>query len=359
MTVNANQGDVMTVLGPVPSDNLGITLMHEHLFNDIRLLFKPGPDASVQDLDRWQQKLTLENLHVAREAGPIADNYVLDNELVAIEDLMEFGVSGGGTLVELTPIGVGRDPLAIRRVSEAAGVNVVMGTGWYREMYHPDNMAGRAIDDLATEMEKDITVGVGSTGVRAGIIGEIGVHVDDPDSAVPDAEIKCIRAAARAACVTGAAVSVHMVGGKNARLDVINALLDEGADLSRVVLSHSDLIAHDDQLLLELLEYGVYVEFDLLGRVEAVPIPSRSASVLDAILKLTADGWIERILLSQDFCMKWHLKRWGGVGRSWLLDRFLPYLRSNYISEQQVETIMVDNPKRLLTLDMSNTSSNE
>jgi phosphotriesterase-related protein len=356
MTVTMNEGEVMTVLGPVSSDDLGITLVHEHLFNDIRRLFKPKPDTSEIDLERWQQKLTLENLHVAREAGPIADNYVLDDESVAIEDLIQFGVSGGGTLVELTPIGVGRDPLAMRRVSKAAGVNVVMGTGWYREMYHPDNMSCRTIDDLVTEMEKDITIGVGNTGVRAGVIGEIGVHVDDPSEAAPAAEIKCIRAAARAARSTGVAVSVHMVGGRKARMDVISALLEEGADMSRIVLCHSDLIAHDDQLLLELLEYGVYVEFDLLGRVEAVPIPSRSASVPDAILKLTAEGWTERILLSQDFCMKWHLKRWGGVGRSWILDRFLPYLSSICISEEQVKTIMVENPKRLLTLDRSNTS---
>ena len=343
-------GSAMTVLGPVRPEELGITLMHEHLFCDIRRLFEPGADASGEEMAWWRQKLTLENLHVAREAGPIADNYVLDDETVAIEELAELKASGGGTLVDLTPIGTGRDPLAVRRVSEATGVNVVMGTGWYREMYHPDNLSQRTIDDLADEMVSEITIGVGDTGIRAGIIGEIGVHVNDPDAGAPAAEIRCIRAAARVSRRTGAAVSVHMLGGRPARLDVLDALSEQGADLGRVVLCHSDLIGDDEDLLLEMLERGVYVEFDLLGRVEAVPIPSRSAAVPDVVLKLTTAGWTERLLLSQDFCMKWHLKRWGGAGRSWLLTRFLPYLRSIGVTDEQVNTIMVENPKRLLTL---------
>ena len=343
-------GQAMTVLGAIAPEDLGITLMHEHVYSDIRRLFEPKGDATREDIAWWSQKLTLENLHVAREAGPIADNYVLDDEVVAIEELKELKVRGGGTLVDLTPIGVGRDPLALRRVAEATGLNIVMGTGWYREMYHPSDFSQRSIEELADEMIRDLTVGVADTKVRAGIIGEIGIHVNDPDGGVPTGEIKCLRAAATAARSSGAAVSIHMFGGRRARLQVVDILKEEGIDLSRVVLCHSDLIADDTDLLIEQLEQGVYVEFDLLGRVEAVPVPSRSAAVPDAILKLSAIGWTEKLLLSQDFCMKWHLKHWGGVGRSWLLTRFLPYLSSIGVTGEQLETIMVKNPRTLLTL---------
>ena len=339
----------MTVTGPVMPNDLGVTLMHEHLFNDIRRLFVPAPAASEADLAMWKENLGLEALHVAREAGPIADNYVLDDESVAIEEMQELYASGGTTLVDPTPIGLGRDPLALRRVSEATGVNVVMGTGWYRKMFHPDGFASRSVDDIAAEIVREITDGVGDTGVRAGIIGEIGVHDQTEGASIDPAEARSLRAAARASRLTGAAISVHMVGGRDLRTQALDVAQDEGVALDRLVLCHSDLIAHDGPLLRELLERGVYVEFDLLSRVEAVPIPSRSAAVPDAIVTMLADGRAERLLLSQDFCMKWHLKRWGGAGYSWLLTRFLPYLRTLGVTDDQVQTIMVENPKRLLT----------
>lgn len=343
-------GQAMTVLGAINPEDLGITLMHEHVYCDMRRLFEPKGNATPEDITWWTEKLTLENLHVVREAGPIADNYVLDDEVVAIEELEELKIRGGGTLVDLTPIGVGRDPLALRRVADATGLNIVMGTGWYREMFHPSDFSQRSINELADEMIHDLAVGVADTKVRAGIIGEIGIHVNDPDGGVPAAEIKCLRAAAKAARFSGAAVSIHMFGGRRARLQVIDILKEEGVGLDRVVLCHSDLIADDTDLLIEQLEQGVYVEFDLLGRVEAVPIPSRSAAVPDAILNLCATGWTEKLLLSQDFCMKWHLKHWGGSGRSWLLTRFIPYLSSIGVTGDQLETIMVKNPRALLTL---------
>jgi len=341
----------MTVRGPVAPDELGVTLMHEHLFNDIRGLFAPGPDSTARDCALWEQPLSLENLHVAREAGPVADNYVLDDEPVAADELQDFKAAGGGTLVDLTPIGMGRDPAAVRRVSEATGVHVVQGTAWYRRRFHPDDFAERSLDNLAAELVRELTVGIGNTGVRAGIIGEIGVHNNDPEAPLDPEEERALRAAARASRQTGAAISVHMLGGRALRFEALEALAEEGADMGRVVLDHSDLIADDWPLLADLLERGVYVEFDLLGRTEAVPIPSRSHAVPDVILRMLAEGHGERLLLSQDFCMKWHLKRWGGNGYGWILRRFLPYLRTLGVTDEQVRTVMVENPARVLGME--------
>ena len=338
----------MTVRGPVDADELGTTLMHEHLFSDIRGLFAPGPDAPPSYRKLWEQPLSLENLHVAREAGPVADNYVLDDEPVAVAEMRELKAAGGGTVVDLTPIGMGRDPAAVRRVSEATGVHVVHGTAWYRRRFHPEGFAERSLDDLAAELVRELTVGIGDTGVRAGIIGEIGVHNNDPEAPLDQEEARALRAAARASRETGAAISVHMLGGCGLRFEALDALAEEGADMGRVVLDHCDLIADDWPLLRDQLERGVYVEFDLLGRTEAVPIPSRSHAVPDAILRMLAEGHGERLLLSQDFCMKWHLKRWGGNGYAWLQRRFLPYLQTLGVTDQQMHTVMVENPRRVL-----------
>ena len=343
------EGHALTVRGPVAPDDLGLTFMHEHLFNDIRDVFAPGPDAPETELAHWQEKLSLENLQLAREAKPIADNYLLDDEDVSVKEMRQYTAAGGGTLVDLSPIGLGRLPLALRRVSEATGVHIVMGSAWYRRKSHPKGMARRTVDDLAAELVREITVGVDDTGVRAGIIGEVGVHNDAVDAPLDPEEARSLRAAARASKQTGAAINVHMVGGREMRSQALDVLEDERTDLGRVVFSHSDLIAHDAELLRQLLERGVYVEFDLLGRTEAVPIPSRSDAVPDAILRMLAERYVQRLLLSQDFCMKWHLKRWGGAGYSWLPTRFLPYLKTLGVTEAQLNTIMFDNPKRLLT----------
>ena len=349
-------GKVLTVRGPIEPGDLGTTIMHEHLF--IALLKQVAPDENTptSELALWDQKLTLKNLHLARERKPILDNWVLSDEQLAIDEAMEYRKMGGDTMVEVTSTGIHRDPVGLLRVSNATGLNIVMGAGWYQKLYHPENMDERTVEDMAEEIIRDITVGVGDTGIRSGIIGEVGIQ----GGPIEPNEVKSIRASVRASLATGAAISFHLGGQGREKLQTMAIMDEEGVDRSRVIFGHSDSSAADLPLLLELLEHGVYVQFDNMGRV-GVPLDLAprdegigftlplTALVAEAIPKLIEAGYADRILLSQDVCTKVQLTAYGGSGYSYILDTILPHLRPRGVSEEQIHMMMVDNPRRALT----------
>ena len=360
MTANVPNmaGKVMTVQGPIDPDRLGPTLMHEHLFIVFHKGVEPDHYTPATDWCLWEQKLTIDKLDLARSRKPIKDNWLLTDERTAIDEAMEFRYRGGGTIVDVTSIGIRRDPLAISRVSQATGLNVVMGAGWYQKLYHPANMDQRTVEDMTDEIVRDITVGVGDTGIRSGIIGEVGIE----GAPITENEVKSIRASGRASRATGAPISFHRGGVGREKLAVIGMLGEEGTDMSRVIFGHSDPIATDMELMLELLGHGVYIQFDLLGRL-GVPLryapdgddfvtfftSAGTAAVADAIPKLIEAGYADRILLSQDVCAKVQLKRYGGTGYSFILEKFLPEMRSRGVSEEHIRMMMVENPQRILT----------
>ena len=351
-------GKVMTVRGPVDPDELGPTLMHEHLFIALYKGVAPDDYTPATDWCLWDQELTIDKLDLARDLKPIRDNWILVDEKTAIEEAMEFRYHGGGTIVEVTSIGLRRDPLAISRVSRATGLNVVMGAGWYQKLYHPVDMGRRTVEDLAGEIVRDVTVGVGGTAIRSGIIGEVGIE----GNPITENEVKSIRASGRASRATGAPISFHRGGVGRERLEVIGILGEEGTDMSRVIFGHSDFISGDLELMLELLGHGVYIQFDLLGRV-GVPLrfvpavddlgmfltSAGTAAVAEVIPQLIEAGYADRILLSQDVCTKMQLKRYGGTGYSFIVEKFLPEMRSRGVSEEHIQMMMVGNPKRILT----------
>ena len=188
-----------------------------------------------------------------------------------------------------------------------------------------------------------------------GIIGEIGVN----GGPITANEEKSIRAAARASRTTGAPISLHRGGVGGERRQTLDLIEEEDADLGRVILGHSDEIADDLDLMVELLERGPYIQFDLIGREQAVtridaigPETSLGLSVTArdamAVIMLIEAGYEDRILLSHDVCWKVHLKRYGGFGYSYILERFLPHLRNIGVEEVQIEKMMVHNPRRIL-----------
>ena len=256
-------GKAMTVAGPVEPDQLGFTLMHEHLYLDLRKNHWPDPDSTATELDSWFTPLDLSNLHLARHALPLVDNYLLSSEADAIAEVSDFARLGGGTLVDVTSRGLRRDVPAIARTAEAAGINIVLGSGWYQKLFHPEDMGDRSVESLTDEIVRDITDGIPGTGVRSGIIGEIGVNGDP----ITPNEDKNIRAAARASVATGAAISFHSPPRKDEKRAVLDIVEEEGADLTRVILGHSDHMADDLPYMLSLLEKGVCIQFDTLGVV--------------------------------------------------------------------------------------------
>ena len=221
-----------------------------------------------------------------------------------------------------------------------------MGAGWYREAYYPAEalIDRRSVDDLADEIVRDATDGVGASGIRAGIIGEIGT--DKPWLSAQEERVH--RAAARAAKRTGLAITTHAVQS-SVGLDQLTAFEAEGADLTRVVIGHADSYP-DPEYHRAIVERGASVEFDFLG-MSFTPLERHGEPrIVEAICDLLARGHVERILLSQDVCHDSQLTRYGGNGYTYLADSFLPSLRAAGVSDDEIRTITVDNPRRLLTI---------
>ncbi len=307
---------VMTVNGPIPPEATGFTLPHEH--TGISLWH-------IQD--RWDYW----------ELTP-------DEDLIA-DELRDFRRRGGSTLVDLTAPGVGRDPERLRRLSAASRLQIVMGTGWYREAYYPPEalIDRRSVDDLAGEMIREFDEGVAGTGVRPGIIGEIGT--DKPWLSAQEERVH--RAAARAAKRTGMAITTHAVMSAvgMAQLDVFS---DEGVDPARVVIGHADSYPNLDHYL-AILDHGASLQFDFLGqrfgREEAA-----EPRLIELIVELLERGFADQLLLSQDVCHNAQLKANGGFGYVYLQQHFLPSLRTAAVGEGEIERMTVDNPRRILTL---------
>jgi phosphotriesterase-related protein len=309
---------VQTVLGPIEPDSLGVTLPHEH--TQIALWHVPAR------WDYWQ---------------------LTRDERVILEELEAFRAAGGSALVDLTPPGVGRDPDWLAGIARGSGLHIVMGCGWYREAYYPPEarIDRRSVDDLADELVREATEGVGATGIRPGIIGEIGT--DKPW--VSAREERVHRAAARASRRTGLAITTHgvlsVVG-----LAQLRIFEEEGADAGRIVVGHADsfpVLEHH----LAIIERGACVEFDFLGMSFTAVERHGEARVVELLCDLLARGHAERILLSQDVCNDAQLQRYGGNGYAYLATTFLPRLRTAGVSDAEIETMTVANPRRLLTID--------
>jgi phosphotriesterase-related protein len=315
--VTVARGRVQTVRGPIDPSELGWTLTHEH--TAISLWHIPNR------WDYWELRR---------------------DEPVIVDELAAFRAAGGGTVVDLTLPGVGRDPAWLARVSEASGLHVVMGAGWYRDAYYPAEalIDRRSVDALADEIVREAEEGVGDTGVRPGIIGEIGT--DKPW--VSPREERVHRAAARAARRTGLAITTHAVQS-TVGLDQLDLFEAEGADLSRVVVGHADSNPSPDYHH-AIVERGAMIQFDFLG-MSFTPLERHGEGrIVESICDLLARGHVDQILLSQDVCHDSQLKRYGGNGYTYLADAFLPRLREAGVSDAEIQTITVDNPRRLLTI---------
>jgi len=308
---------VQTVLGPIEPASLGITLPHEH--TQIALWHVP---------DRWDYwQLTRD-------------------EPVILEELAAFRAAGGSGLVDLTAPGVGRDPEWLAGIARGSGLHIVMGCGWYRGAYYPpeSRIDRRTADDLADELVREASDGVGATGIRPGIIGEIGT--DKPW--VSALEERVHRAAARAAKRTGLAITTHGVISP-VGLDQLRIFDEEGVDPARVIIGHADsypILEHH----LAIIERGASVEFDFLGMSFNAVERHGEPRVVALLCELLSHGHADRILLSQDVCNDAQLQRYGGNGYTYLAETFLPRLRSAGVSDAEIETMTVANPQRILTI---------
>ena len=317
---------VMTVTGPVDVDDLGLTLMHEHIFLDLMR-------------DAW-----------------VFTNILNDPELADLElDLLR--KAGGVTLVDLTSKGLREydnpllfdqdlsrlpHPLAVRRAAERSGLNIILGAGWYHENYYQPRLWKMTTDEIAEEMIREIREGMDGTNVRAGIIGEIGAQYNRL-SAI---EERVLRAAARAQIETRVGLTTHTTRGIGG-LEQLDILEQEGVDLRRVVVAHSGGQPYPEYHA-RIARRGAHVSFDRMGSLPEMSGFHRNR-ILSNIRKLIDDGHLEKIVLSHDVCYADDLTVYGGFGYAWLLVEGQEMLeREIGLTEDQWQQIMVETPKRIL-----------
>jgi len=274
---------------------------------------------------------------------------LLDDEAVATDEVRRFASAGGGTLVDMTPIGIGRDPSALRRISVNTGVHVTMGTGWYVEQCHPPEVAAWPEERLADHMVRELDIGVGEAGVRAGHIGEIGCGGPTP------LELKVLRAAAAAQARTGAMLSIHQVwtpGDTTTLHGLLDAIEASGGDVARTILGHMDRTGQDHGLQLSLLQRGVTIEYDLFGYEQSHSNwrrepPSDRQRILDLAWLIEA-GFRDQVVVAQDICFKTMTVAHGGWGFAHILRRVVPGMLALGLTRDDVDGILIRNPARLL-----------
>ena len=308
---------VQTVTGPVPAGTLGFILPHEHT-----------------GLELWHIQNRWDYWELIRDEDVIAP------------ELERFRARGGTCLVDVTNHGLGRDAMRLRRLSERTGLPIVMGSGWYRQAYYPPEalVDRRSVDELAEELIREFHEGVADTGIRPGIIGEIGT--DKPWMSAQEERV--FRACARAAKATGMAVTTHAAQSR-VGLVQLDVLLEEGLDPARIVIGHVDSYPYLDYHL-ALLERGASIEFDFLGmdfsRLDTAMEP-RGERLL---CELVGRGHADRLLLSQDVCHTLQLAAFGGHGYTYLQETYLPRLRAAGVSDEAIQRMTVENPRRILSL---------
>lgn len=300
--------DVMTVRGAVDASTLGITLPHEHVFLNLMLEYK--------------------------KEG------VLNDEVLARRELAQLEEHGCRTIVDLTSLELDRDPVALRRMSEATGLTIVMGCGHYRDPYiNRDYLDRKGIDGLTADLIDEIRNGYQDTGIRPGIIGEVGSN----HKWISASEERALRVAARAQLATGLTIMTHAARWPLG-IPQLAILREMGVDPRHVVVGHCDMVPSTEYHE-AIAATGAFVEFDTIRGENEYATSSR----VEWVMNLARKGHLEQILLSHDICLTSLYTASGGVGYTYLFREFVPRLRAAGLGDGEIETLLVANPARMLT----------
>jgi phosphotriesterase-related protein len=339
-------GRVVTVLGPISPEELGLTLGHEHLLFDLRCLWEQPPPERAHLADA---EPSLENRgELSRDLYDSQPNLFLDDPAVSVAEVGRLRSVGGSAIVDLTTIGLAPNPEALREISTATGVHVVAGAGYYRQKCLPADVLERSVEALADELQRWVAEGMYGTSVRAGILGELGTS-----SPIQPFEERQLRAAARVQRATGVAINVHPAIWSHEHLRVLDILESEGADLGRVALSHCDELV-EPEWHARIAERGATLCFDTFGAefsydADGTQEP-RDTDRIACLTRLLEAGRGAQLLLSHDICTRLQLRRYGGLGFDHIPLSVVPRIRSAGVSEVEVAQMLVDNPRALLTM---------
>jgi predicted metal-dependent phosphotriesterase family hydrolase len=318
---------IRTVRGDIGPSQLGITAPHEHLWCDQEIEDK----YAMYSFPGISEKM-----------------YMRDRQLV-IKELQEFHQAGGRAVAEMTSDGWGRDVTVLKEISEAASVHVISVSGTYIDEYLPQYFYRMDIDELAEWFAREITVGVDGTGIRTGLL-----KTSVSRRVVEQAEEKGARAVARAQLKTGVAITTHTnassrfeIKGGNSGMLHLDIFEQEGVDLSRVIVGHTDENA-DLRQLIQLIKRGASIQFDTIGKLHWQLDETR----IGLIRQLCEKGYEDRLLLSTDRCRVSETKTFGGPGYSHILNTFVPMLRRSGIDEKIIHKFLVDNPAAIFSFEV-------
>jgi phosphotriesterase-related protein len=351
MSAKGLAGKVQTVLGPVEGDSLGYTLSHEHLLNDHSPWFKM-PELEIEKKQALQP-LQLENLYLVR-LNPFCnrDNLVMNDIDLLINEALIFKSLGGKTIVDCTTgSSIGRNPEGLAIIASQTGLNIIMGTGYYMAESHPPELAAMTEKQVADGLIRDITVGVDDTGIKAGFLGEIGCNTP-----LAESERKILRSCVAAQRETGVAISIHPGYSDEGGLEIVQVLKEAGADLSHVIIGHMDLFNYTNMTCRKIMDTGCNIAFDNIGHegFYQIPLIARNFEMADIntvsnIVEMVKEGYSKQILVSHDIATKERLTQFGGTGYGHILRDVVPIMLAKGLSGEQIHTLLVENPKRVLT----------
>jgi len=341
---------VQTVLGKIECDCLGIVLSHEHVVLDRSLAASEPEEDETKEL--FYSKVTIDKLgRLKRNPLAIRDNLIISDENTQYNELMHFKNAGGKTLVDVTTTGLGRNPELLRRMAEKTGLNIIAGAGYYMEPFIPETILDYSIDELKKEIIKQLREGIDDTGVKAGVIGEIGFNLSSRYF-----EKNSLSASCRAQVETGAPLSIHVNPWAPAAYEAMEIINDHGVEPEKVVICHLD--AKDDiDFLVGLLDKGIFIEFDDFGRevtrdlIHCRPGLGRFLTdweMLRLLKRLIDRGYVKQILLSMDMCLKHVLRAYGGWGYDHILTNLVPMMLELEITQAQIDAMLIHNPTRWL-----------
>jgi phosphotriesterase-related protein len=305
---------VRTVLGDIPSDQLGVTYMHEHLIIDSPIVAKDFP-----------------HIH-------------LPSESEAIEEVGLCRAAGVQTMVDCMPTGSGRSAVKLAAISKATGMNIIATAGLHTDRYYlpTDDLEIMDPEKLAQVFIKDIQVGMEGSEHKAGQL-----KVVTSGSVIKDREKRLFEAVAIAHQVTGAPIISHCEHGTGA-LEQINLFNKLKIPVHKVTLSHTDK-ENDISYHKEILSSGINVEYDQSLRQSDLDVPP-SASLMKAMIE---EGLIDQIMLGTDGARRSLWSSLGGSpGLAWLYSGWSKKLMEFGLTQAQLDTVFIHNPARTLTLDL-------
>lgn len=348
---------IQTVCGPIPEEKLGITLMHEHCLVDSGGADGPYAKHDITDpeylaflrspLDNENRAKIFFHMHKHLE-----NQENLDEDLT-IREMQYFKKAGGGTIVDVTSPGLGRNIRAMERIAKATGVNIVASTALYVEETHPEAFRKMSVRELADFFVSELKEGIEGTQIRAAYIGEIGMSDD-----FTDREQEVLKAAGIAAAQTGHAVTVHQPIFRTWGDRILDILMSGGAKPDQVVLSHCDPTLYNMDYHEGLLERGCRLQFDQFklefpctyGPYVKRWLP-RDIERIRHIKKLCDMGWEDKITVSMDMgAFKRNFRTYGGPGYAYIPEMLYDYFLFEGVTKEQMDKILIHNPRTILSM---------